>query len=272
VKPRQSGRSRSSNTFRKGQDVVEEALAARAGKPNPRYPTLYLRQHDLMSMLRYVKLVDGKGRSITRTLERSLGALGYLTEKQRGQARRVARALQSWCPSRGLPPFVEAMHRGNARAFLADLRKDGLARRTAENYRTVLSRLWEHIRSIEAEFIRTAKHPEGFASSTPLENPWKGLAVPKPESQRLPRKSGFEREPTVNKKGLTKGPAAAANKANERAYRLRATLTVLSQEGVVSNCGIARALNAMGERTPRDRLWDATGVRRLKTRFRPVRK
>jgi hypothetical protein len=43
-------------------------------------------------------------------------------------------------------------------------------------------------------------------------------------------------------------------------------LKALKQEGIVSNASIARALNQMGERTPRGKLWDATGVRHLKER------
>jgi hypothetical protein len=141
MKPTRNKNAESNDQSRRGDRVVSEAVAERSGKTASRYPVHLARQNDQLSLLRYVKLVDARGRSVTRTLEANLHELGYVNEKQRTHARRAALALQTWCSKRGLPQFMEVMHRRNARAFLRDLAARGRAQRTIENYRTVLSRL-----------------------------------------------------------------------------------------------------------------------------------
>jgi hypothetical protein len=268
-------------SIRRGEETVAVALAAARGEALdwPQYLRQVLPpssqsefrinpQYDRMAFLRCVKLIDGKGRSITRTLERHLNALGYVSEKQRQHARQVAHALQVWCSSRDLPSLVEAISRRSARAFISDLSKDGLARRTIENYRTVLSRLWEQLGRMDADYVRNSKFRPTYENSTPLENPWMGLAVPQPRATRPSSKVAVNKPVATNTRGLARGPAATTRNAVNRAYRLRLTLTDLSRKGITSNCGIAKALNDMGEKTPRGGRWDATGVRRLKVRCR----
>ena len=265
--------------FAKGERVVDGALAERrSGKPE-RAPAWYgqlLRpdkshpearinpQLDMMSLLRHVTIVEGIGRSITQTLEANVRTLGYEDERARQHARGVALTLQTWCSSRRLPPLIEAITQRSAKAFMRNLANRGKARRTIENYRTVLSRLWEHVASREAEFIRSSKHPESFACSTLLENPWDGLPVPK--QKRTPTKSDGYSGPKRDQRGLGSGPIAVARMAMERAYRLKPMLRRFSADGITSNIAIARALNELGVKTPRGKLWDATGVRRLKER------
>lgn len=265
-----------SRSIRRGEETVDVALTAlrsgtrgwipqymcqmlATGKPNP--------QFDGTSFTRYCLLTSGYGRSITRTLEQSLRALGYVSEKQRQHARRVAHALQAWCSARDLPPSVEIITRRSARAFISDLSKDGLARRTIENYRAILSCLWEHMVRMEADYVRNSKfrlsYYDHYKNSTPLENPWMGLAVPQPRATRVPPP---KTPAATNTRGLATGPAATTRNAVNRAYRLRLTLRDLSLKGITSNCAIAKALNGIGEKTPRGGTWDATGVRRLKVR------
>jgi hypothetical protein len=226
----------------------------------------FLRQHDQLSASRYIRLVTGRGHSLAKTLETNLNSLGYSGDKQQQHARRVVAALQTWCSRRGFPPVIEVLHRRNARAFLRNLDAKGLGRRTVENYRTVLSCLWDFVAASQAEMIRSSKRQKVWEGSTLLENPWKSLEVPKAQASSSSPKS--DAATTADTQGLAKGPAATAKKARERAFVLRPTLRALSKEGIISNCGIARELNRMGERTPRGKFWDATGVRRLKIRCR----
>ena len=162
--------------------------------------------------------------------------------------------------------FMEVMHRRNARIFLHDLRAKGFALRTVENYRSVLTQLWKHVAELEAELLKRSPNQKSFETSIPIENPWKDLKIPEAKARRSPSRLEGERQGRANSEGLLKGPNATKKYATMRAYRLRMTLKDLLQKGIVSNGGIARALNEMGERTPRGGLWDATGVRRLKER------
>ena len=69
------------NPYVRGERVVIEALSERSGKTLSNYPVHAAKRGDLKSLMRFVKISDGIGRSPLRTLERHLTGLGYLSRR-----------------------------------------------------------------------------------------------------------------------------------------------------------------------------------------------
>lgn len=261
---------RNNTAFKNGAKIVKEALADRAGRGDRSYLTLPRFKNDAMSVVRHVKLVDGRGRPIMRTLERSFTVRTNLGEDQRRHERGVARRLLVWCIKRGLPPFIELLNWRDAARFLRELAARGLARRTMDNYRSVLSRLWEYVADSDAEFLRHTKFPKIWERSSPLENPWKNIAIPPPKAKVISHRTKRSTRDASTQLGLLRGPLATAKQADQLALRLRSIIKGIRSKGITSKRGIARALNEMGEPTPRGKVWDATAVRRVEGRIRQL--
>jgi DNA invertase Pin-like site-specific DNA recombinase len=70
----------------------------------------------------------------------------------------------------------------------------------------------------------------------------------------------------VGKPGWTAGAEGQKRKANEHAARVMPVVEQLRAEGIVSNTGIARALNDRGVLAPQRGTWNATAIRNLLAR------
>jgi hypothetical protein len=213
---------------------------------------------DALSLVRYEAILQGCGRRIDRLPQSQSTAVTHLSAKHLQFYQSVTGRLADWCRKHKWRPCVEVITRARAKRYLRHLSQQGLAARTIKNHRNCLEKLWAAAACADTAFASRPNIRLCFKASLPLPNVWRGLRTDSPSrGSAVPR----------GLRSLADGPAAAKRKAEDNARLLRRHLKSIEEGGITTLHGIARALNERGERTPRSKLWDATAVRRLKSRL-----
>jgi hypothetical protein len=273
--------------------LVEVAQSGLEGEVPDRASLEYVRPHlnqfdprcDFAALLRFARIVDGRGRNLTTYVENNWPFLfGGLDEHSLRGARSAIRALDACCKRQRVPPVIEAISPHHAQSFMRSMAASGLAHRTLENRRAVYAKIWDRVIAEEEGFIADSPAVRLHPASRPMLNPWREpethprrFAEAKARSPRSDRgvtrycpeeSEAARRTPAVAKlRACVAARTALTRKADLAAHSLRVVLRGLEARGTVSNHGIARQLNERAIRTSRGAQWDHKAVRRLKARL-----